>query len=57
MENTPNLWEISQFMGNISVMMASVCHVREVGVWIHHLRGLVDPRPGEEGRDLRRFLE
>ena len=44
-------------MGNISVVMTTVCQVREVGVWIHHLRGLVDPRTGEERRNLRRLLE
>ena len=35
----------------------AVCHIGEVRLRIHHLRGLVDPRTGEERRNLRRLLE
>ena len=50
------LWEVSQFVGD-GAMMVGVCQLGEVRVGVHEVRGLVDPRAGEQRRDLRGLLQ
>lgn len=50
------LWEVSQFVGDGAVMVG-VRQLGEVRVRIHEVRGLVDPRAGEQRRDLRGLLQ
>ena len=50
------LWEVSQFVGD-GAMMVGVCQLGEVRVGVHEVRCLVDPRAGEQRRDLRGLLK